>query len=212
MKVQYGPLVSDARGRFGGMVASAWRGTRMVRRFRAPKNPKTALQVEVRRIFINCMRCWQRQTTTVRAAWLAYAVGKNFVGRNHFVGAQVPVLKGKTNLNDYVGTPGDAGTLGAASITVTPSAATLTVVFNSVPTIAGWTVTKAVAYVLQDSDWGAVAPIVFQFEGEDVTSPYSVALTPLAAVLYQVRGFLVWLAPDGTTRYSISAPATGTPT
>lgn len=212
MKLSYGAVVQDARGRFGGTVHSAWRGVRLLRRFRAPSNPKTALQVEVRRIFINCGRAWLAQQTITRAAWTTYAVGKNFTGRNKFIALQVPALKGDPALADFVGTPGDASTIAPASVTVTPGAGTLTCVVPTPTAPAGWTCTSAVVMAIQSSDWGSAGVSVAQAEGEDVTAPYSIALTGLPTVLFQVRAFYKWLAPDLSVRYSASASGSGTPT
>lgn len=212
MRVIFAPLVSDARGRFGGLVASAWRATRVVRRFEAPGNPNTALQQGVRMIFRNATRCYTCMTTRFRAAWEAYQTGKNFTGRNAFIARQVPALQGDVNLNDFVGTPGDASTLQPTIASVTPGAGSLTVAVNAPTPPAGWTITTIVAFAIRDSDWDAALQSVFSYEAEDAAAPYSIVISGLAAVLHQVRAFIVWLAPDGSTRYSACSSSTGTPT
>lgn len=212
MIVYYGAIVADARGRFGGTVHSAWRGTRLVRVFRAPANPKTTDQLEVRRIFINLTRAWTVQGTETRAAWVSFALGKNFMGRNAMVAKQVPALNDQTDLNEMVGTPGDASTLPPVSIVVTPGAGQLAVTITEPTLPTGWTIAKCVAFAIKDSDWSTAGVDVSQTEGEDETTPFEVTLTDLSTVLYQVRAFIVWTAPDGSTRYSAALGDTGTPT
>lgn len=212
MKVVYAPIVSDASGRFGGMVATKWRATNAFRRFRAPANPKTTLQLEVRRIFINASRFWTTQGARTRAAWTAFALGKNFQGRNRYIALQVPAMKGAANANLMVGTPGDASTLGFTLCTFTAGAGSITCAATPWTAPTGWSVVGVVAYAFRDSDWGAVGISVVQVEGEDLVTPYSIILSGLATVLHQCRAFVIWLAPDGTTRYSASTPGTATPT
>jgi hypothetical protein len=212
VKVIYAPLVSDARGRFGGLVMSAWRATRLARRFRAPSNPKTAPQVGVRYIFINATRSWLQQKTNERAAWVSFALGKNFTGRNSYIAKQVPALKGDTDLTDLVGTPGDASTLAPSITSVTPGAGQLTVAIGAPSAPTGWTIVKAVAFAIRDTNWSAPVTGIGHYESEDATSPYEVIITGLAALKHQVRAFLVWTAPDASTRYSASAASDGTPT
>lgn len=213
MKVTYAPIVSDARGRFGGLVMSAWRATRVARRFREPANPKTTLQVAVRRIFINATRWWLANGTKTRAAWIAYAVGKNFQGRNKLIALQVPALKGDVNLNDMVGTPGDASTLAPVSMVITPGVTQLSVAVTAPSAPSGWTITEVVGFVVLDSNWSTAGIDVKQTEAFDATTPYTLLFTDLtSAALYQVRAWINWLAPDATQRYSASIAGTGTPT
>lgn len=212
MRVLYGPLITDARGRFGGIVASAWKGTRLVRRYREPANPDTALQKEVRRIFANLTRAYVAQQTDTRAAWEAYADGKTMIGRNVMVKKQVPILNGETDCNLMVGTPGDASTIGCTHSSAPGAGAITVTITEPSPLPTGWTITRAVAYCFKDSDWSTLGVDIKQTEGNDASSPYEVVLTGLDTVAYQVRAFLVWLAPDGTTRFSISSADQATPT
>lgn len=213
MKLSYGAVVQDARGRFGGTVHSAWRATRLLRRFRKPANPKTTDQLKVRRIFINLTRAWTRMNTETRAAWESFALGKNFLGRNSYVAKQVPALNDQSDLALYVGTPGDASTLVPLSIALVPGVGEIvaTVTPPTVPT--GWAIAKVVAYCLKDADWSAAAvPDVKQTEAEAASTPWECTLSGLDTVLYQVCGFVVWTAPDASTRYSASLIDSSTPT
>ena len=214
MKVTYGPIVSSASGRFGGLVASNWKGVDLIRRFRAPSNPDTVAQQEVRTAFQNLNRMFVTMQTETKAAWNSFATGRAYTGRNKFIGRNVPLIMGDANMNQFEGTPGDASTIPPVSMTVTPGVATLTVDITEPTTPTGWTLTSGQAACFEDFDptvLQSLADLVWT-EDEDLTTPYSIALTGLNTVLYQAIGFLKWVAPDGTTRYSASLIDTGTPT
>ncbi len=212
MKVWYAPLVSDVRGRFGGLVMSAWRGTRVVRVFRSPSNPKTSDQMKVRRIFQNATRFWGVMNSETRAAWVAFAAGKDFTGRNSMIAKQVPALNDQTDCHLMVGTPGDASTLPPTSATVVPTDGMLTVTIVPPTPPTGWTVTKCTAFCFLDDDWSAGAADVGQTETIDVETPFECALEGLTNNSeYQVRSFITWTAPNASVRYSACDVDQGTP-
>jgi len=211
--VKYAPIVSDASGRFGGLVFSKWRATRVVRSFRAPSNPNSTDQAEVRAIFSNCGAAWLQQGTYTRLAWEAYAIGKNFLGRNAFIARQVPALQGIVNLDDYVGTPGDASTLAPVSMVVTPGATNLACAVTTPAVPSGWAIARVVAYALRDVNFAIAPATIEQKEATDATAPYAPDITGLTSQEdYNVRAFIVWTAPDSTTRYSASIAAQATTT
>jgi len=212
MKITYAPIISDASGRFGGMVFSKWRGVRLVRRFRKPANPQSTDQVYVRNIFRNCNIAWIRQSPNVRAAWVASAVGKDFTGRNHYISKQVPVLNDQTDMDLFIGTPGDASTTAPSSVVSGGGDALLVVTVTPPAVPAGWAITKVHAYAIADNDWSAGTFVNGQTEAEAAAGPWECTITPLSnGTLYQIRGYIEWLAPDGSTRWSISLTDTDTP-
>ena len=212
MKVIYAPIVSSVSGRFGGLVFSNWRSVSLVRRFRKPANPKSTDQGYVRNIFRNSNISWIRQSPNVRAAWVASAVGKDFTGRNHYIGKQVPVLNDQTDLDNLVGTPDDASTLAPTSLVLTPGVNEIvaTVTPPSIPT--GWSITKVHAYAIPDADWSSAVFANAHKEAEAAAGPWECTIALFAIVLHQVRGYIEWLAPDGTTRWSTSLADSNTPT
>ncbi len=214
MKVVYAPLVSDVRNRFGGQVFTSWKGIPVVRRFAKPGNPNTTDQQEVRKIFQNLTIAYVRMGALQRAAWTSFAAGKPFIGRNRYIGLNVPALNGDVVLDDLVFSPGDASTIPPTGVTVTPGVGELVCTVPSPGTPTGWTLTSAICVALKDADWSTSLPIstFLPVEGEDLATPYEVTLTGLSAVLYWVGAFIKWLAPDGTVRYSASVSASGTPT
>ncbi len=212
MIVTYAPLVADVRGRFGGLVMTAWRGVRVCRRFRAPSNPKSTDQMLVRRIFQNATRAYALQNTVTRAAWVAFEAGKDFTARNAFIGKQVPVLNDQTDCDLMIGTPGDASTLVPTSATCTPGDTEISVAVIPPTPPTGWAVAACTSYCFLDSDWSSGAQNVVQVEHSDVETPYTCLLEGLTNdVVYQVRSFITWTAPDGSTRYSSSEIDQSTP-
>jgi hypothetical protein len=204
MKITYGAVVQDASGRFGGTVHSSWKGVSLVRRFRAPANPNTVDQQEVRDIFSNLGRVWVGQTAQVRLAWETFAVGKQFIGRNIWIARNVQPLQAQVNMNNLVMTPGDASTLPPIGMTLTPGVGTVTVAITAPTPPTGWTIQAAVAARLRDDDPTIIQPYsdwAWQ-EGEDAAAPYSIVITPGNTEIGQFAGFLRWTAPDGSTRYS----------
>lgn len=212
MKITYAPIVSDVSGRFGGLVFSKWRGVRLARRFRSPANPSTADQIKVRNIFRNCNVFFIRQTSNVRAAWTAFAVGKDFTARNAYIGKQVPALNDDVNMDDFVGTPGDASTLAPQSMALVPGVTEIVATVTPPILPAGWTITAVHAYCVQDNDLSAAVQGGGHIEATASESPWECTLTSLPVLLFQIRGYIEWLAPDGGTRYSISLADTSTPT
>ncbi|KKM03850.1 hypothetical protein LCGC14_1770320 [marine sediment metagenome] len=207
MKVTYGPIVSDARGRFGGVVASAWKGISIFRRFQAPSNPNTAAQVLVRRTFRNLNSSYVMQSALVRDSWVTFATGRPYTGRNQYIGRNVPLLMDEADANNLLATPGDASTLPPVTMALSVAVAgevTATLTMPTVPT--GWTLAGGVLAVTRDlgyaSEIGNLAALQW-FEDEDIADPYDPTVTGLtAALIYQCRGFIRWTAPDGSTRYS----------
>ncbi|MBA7535227.1 hypothetical protein ES705_27480 [subsurface metagenome] len=212
MKITFAPIVSDARGRFGGLVLTAWRGVRVARRFRAPSNPKSTDQMLVRRIFQNATRAYALQNTVTRAAWVAFEAGKDFTARNAFIAKQVPALNDETDCDLMVGTPGDASTLVPTSATCTPGDTEISVAVVPPTPPTGWTVAACTSYCFLDSDWSSAPQDVTQVEATDEETPFTCLLQNLTNdVSYQVRSFITWLAPDASTRYSSAQIGQSTP-
>jgi hypothetical protein len=202
------PLLSfDAKGQIGkSMVASSWRGVKYMRRYVIPANPKTLAQQTVRSTFALLREMWKLAPALITAPWDSFAQGRPFLGMNKWVGENVRVLNGETDMNNFIGSPGAKGGLAPLGITVDDAVATqFTVTVDVPPAPPGWAISGAVAYAFLDQD-----PAGF-FEGqitvaEDTAGPaYAVVLTGLTpAEEYQVGAFLRWTKPDGVLAYSVS--------
>lgn len=205
MKVTYGPIVQSASGRFGGVVASQWKGVDLFRGFAPPSNPNTQAQQDIRISFTNLNRLYSISGTYLKAAWDSYAAGRPLIGRNHWLGLNVSAIAGDANLDNLTLVPGDASTIPPASITATPGDDQITVACTAPAIPSGWSLTAAIAAVIPNFNNTALVPVSSMAEAEnrDTSSPYSIVFTGLlSATIYQVAAWLEWLAPDGSTRYS----------
>jgi hypothetical protein len=212
MKVTYGAIVQRASGRFGGTVHSNWKGIDVVRRFKSPANPDTAQQRNVRRAFSNLTKSWTLQSSDMRAAWDSFAVGKSYIARNRWLGLNVPVLEGQTDLALMVATPGDASTIPPAAVVFTPAAGEIEAAVTAPTTPDGWTLVSAIVVCCQEWDPTILTntSTLFQwYTGFDNAAPYTPTALLLPAGTYFAAAFLNWLAPDGLNRYSASISTNG---
>lgn len=212
MKVTYGAIVQRASGRFGGTVHSNWKGVDVVRRFAKPSNPNTANQQYVRQAFRGLTRMYSVLSTNVLASWTGYAVGKQLIARNKFIGVNVPLIAAATTIADLQPTPGDAGTIPPVSFSANGGVGQITTTITAPTAPSGWTLAGATACCV-GVDWNpqAATPPTYEelrfYENEDLTAPYTPTISGLAAGNYFSWAFLKWVDPSGVTRYS--APVSG---
>lgn len=210
-----GPLFSlRAAGTIGETLTYAsWKGVQYVRTRVMPNNPNTANQQEVRGAFRTLNQWWNRAPTLARAPWTAAAVGQPYTDRNALVRDNVPALQGDANMNDFVGSPGAGGAIPPLTMVMTsPGILDLTATFTQPTVPPGWTQSSVVLCVFIDGD-PSPEFITTPIADEDNVAPYTVVNIPgLTAVVYQCRGWNVWTAPDGSTRYSIALADQFTPT
>lgn len=69
MKIKWGALVVDGRGKLGGHVAAQNRGGSYLRTKVTPSNPQSTFQTGVRNLFGNISAGWSTLTASQRAAW-----------------------------------------------------------------------------------------------------------------------------------------------
>lgn len=100
MKIKFGSLVVDGRGKIGGHVASKNRSGAYLRTKVTPVNPRSTSQSIVRGRLGNISQGWRSLTDAQRAAWIA-AVGE-WKTTNVFGDVKLPsgsILHSKLNLN-----------------------------------------------------------------------------------------------------------------
>lgn len=73
MKIKYSALVSDARGKLNGSVASKNRYGNYLRNKITPTNPQTPAQSKIRALFGSISQAWGGLTGTQRNAWDDFA-------------------------------------------------------------------------------------------------------------------------------------------
>lgn len=200
------PLLSlGASGTIGGtMTFGRWRGIPYVRQRVTPANPRSTAQVLTRDIFANMGLRWKQAGTLARAPWNRFAVGQKFVGRNAYMGQNLAAMRGESDMDLYIGSPGAKGGLPAVSLVLTSVAANgieAVIVGPTPPT--GWTLTSAIATCFKEQTPEATVTDAIQ-EIEDASDPYSCDFTGLDAVEYQVQAWLKWTKPDTSIAYGAS--------
>lgn len=205
-----GPLLSiRAKGQVGQtLVFGAWRGTQYARQYVSPSNPKTAAQQETRNTFKTLSSIFKIMPPLATAPWVAYTKGLPLTDRNAFFKFNISPLRNQANMNPLILTPGALGGLPPASATGTPAAGQITVAVTAPATLpVGWTIQAAVAAAIRDGD-PQTTTFFTTIAGEDVSTPYSIVLTGLAAGTYQWRAWLRWLRPDLLIAYSTAVGGT----
>lgn len=205
MKVTYGAIVQRASGRFGGTVHTNWKGIDIVRRFAKPSNPNSVTQQDTRNAFRSLTQSYTLMSPFLRAAWVSYATGKPLIARNVWIGRNVPQLTGSTDLQDLVGTPGDASTIPLVAFSAVGGVGTITPTITAPSAPTGWSIEEVVLCACKDWSPSSSAPPgagAQWFEQNDGSAPYNTPITGLAPNNYAAFAFIVWLAPDGSSRYS----------
>lgn len=114
MKVKFGAIVVDGRGKIGGHVASKNRSGSYFRTKVTPVNPQTSFQNAVRSRLANFSAEWRTLTQAQRDAWNAAVV--NFSQTNIFGDGVNP-----TGKNLYTALNGNLSNIGEANILVPPT-------------------------------------------------------------------------------------------
>jgi hypothetical protein len=115
MKIKFGALVTEGRGKLGGHVASRNRSANYLRTKTSPVNPQTTSQSGVRTSFATYSQGWRSLTAVQRAAWAA--VVDQFTKLNVF-GDTVRL----TGANLYMSLNRVIATIGGAAISTPPIA------------------------------------------------------------------------------------------
>lgn len=203
------PLLSlGASGSIGKtIVFSKWRGIPYVRQHVIPANPNTTGQQATRNVFRTMSEMWKVMSTLAITPWDVFATGRQFVGRNAFMGQNVEALRLNIDMFEFIGSPGARGGLPPLTMVPTTVAAGGIEVPMTTPTApTGWTLNSAIAIVFEGQD-PAVPFAGTISEGEDIATPFTVDFTGLPTVLHEVRGWLRWTKPDLQVAYSTALAA-----
>lgn len=144
MKIKFGAIVTDGRGKIGGHVMSKNRGGAYMRTKVTPINPQTSAQSQVRGVLTALSQGWRELTQAQIAAWNSAVV--NFQSTDIFGDIKKPsginlYVKLNSNLN-YAGSAtvlDEPPALTSAppyvpfSATATAGAPTLSIVFSPTP-------------------------------------------------------------------------------
>lgn len=207
-----GPLLGiSARGTIADTITySAWKGIEYARQRVIPANPKTAPQMEVRNVFTMLGGLWLVAQTLARAPWIANAVGKPYTHRNALISKNLPNLLNQTGMTAFMGSPGALAGMAPASIAAAFAAGVITVTIGAPTLPPSWTIQAGVAMAFRDQDPSSPFAQAVK-EGEDVTTPYQVALTATTPTgLWICSGWFRYLRPDGRIAYGPSLSTTVT--
>lgn len=185
------------------VVFSKWRGIPYVRQHVIPANPNSTAQQATRNVFRTMTEMWKLMPTLGVSPWDAFATGRPFLGRNAYIGQNVGTMRGEVDQDLAVGSPGAKGGLPPTNMALTTVAGGGIEADLSVPALpTGWTITTGTLLVWPDQD-PAIA-FVGPFAADSDVVPAALAITGLATVNHQCRGWLVWAKPDASVAYSVA--------
>lgn len=209
------PLLGfDASGQIAkSMVYAKWRGVRYARRYAIPGNPNSVAQQTTRSTFAVLREMWKLAPADARAPWDLFAKGRPVMGLNLFIGENMRVVRGETDFNNFIGSPGAKGGFAPTSVTAAATAIagqiSVTFVLPTLP--AGWVATKVVASAFKNQNPTSDFASVFT-SGSVVPPTLVVLLTGLtSAVVYQVSGWVEYQKPNGEAAYSVGVTDQATP-
>jgi len=131
MKMKFGAIVVDGRGKIGGHVASKNRAGAYLRTKVTPVNPQTAFQLGVRNRFTGLSQGWRGLTEGQRTSW-------NAAVTDYQVTDIFGDLKNPTGINLYQRLNNNLLTIGEAQVSVPPlPSAVQAVVLASIAAAAG---------------------------------------------------------------------------
>ena len=188
------------------LVFATWRGVKYARQYVVPANPQSTAQTAVRSVFAMLREMWKLNPALGRAPWDRMAEGRKFLGLNKFIGENVRVLNGETDMDNFIGSPGAAGGIPPSSVAASTGSGSgeVDVDFVNPTPPTGWTLDAeiAVAFPDQDPSDDFGGPLIAA-ESDPPTG--TVTLSGLgAAVACQASGWLRWVKPDGTFAYSVA--------
>lgn len=209
------PLLSFGAGGAIGktQVYSRWRGIGYARRYVVPANPRTVEQQKTRGVFAQLREMFKVAPDVQKAPWTAFATGRPFLNFNKYIGENVRVLRGQTDMANFIASPGARGGLPPVSMSAAPTATAgeILVTFVVPDAPSGWTLNSvvAVAFNNQAPDEFFTGPYVGASEAAPADT---VTLTGLdSGTPNVVSGWLVWNKPDASLAYSVSTSELATP-
>lgn len=211
-KVNGGLFSLSASGTIADTLTfSKWKGINYARTRVIPANPRSTDQTDTREVFAYLQALYKRLPAIGSEPWIAAAIGNPMTSINVFMKHNIAPLRSQTVLDNMVLSPGNAGGLPPVSMVITPGSGSLSIALTAPTAPVGWTITAAQAIAILDQD-PHDQPEASPVAGEDLTAPYTVALSGLtSSVSYQVGGWLKWLTSTGRTAYSVALRDQATP-
>jgi len=206
------PLLGfGASGQIGkSNVHASWKGIKYTRQYVIPSNPNSAEQQLTRNIFSWLTSTWKIAPSLAQAPFTAYAKGKPLTDRNAFNKFNIAALRGATDLDDFVFSPGAHGGVPTSITSITPAATTLTVNCALPAAPSAWTYVKTVAVCIKAQD-PTMDDFWQMYAGQDLTTGYAPIITGLVTgTTYRVGAMMQWLNGLGQEVWSPSVSQDGT--
>lgn len=215
-----GPILSmDAQGQIAkSQVYGRWRGIQYARRYAKPSNPNTTAQKATRTVFSALQYLFKVMGGLARAPWLAAVTGRPLTDRNMLTKTNLPLMRGKADRSDFIGSPGALGGLPASAVVAVGGAGSgeIDVTVSTLTPPSGWMLTSCVAVAMpQGSPEDQIPGLLAEAENAAPTSPGDtvVSFSGLeAGTEYVVSAWPVWSRPDGVAAYGPSITTTATAT
>lgn len=209
-----GPLLSfGASGTIGGVQTySKWRGINYARQRVIPANPQTEEQTKTRDVFRNLSSMWLNAPAELQDTWNAQATGQKYTGRNKFMGDNIRVLRGQTDMQDFIGSPGNLSAFPLAGLSAVRDGVAdeidVTLTLPTLPT--GWTITEAIAIAFLDvADPGLPVGQIYVGTVDSVFTAITID-GPDRLENQVVSAWLKYTRPDGRTAYGPSLTVAAT--
>lgn len=194
------------------MVYSTWKGIKYTRQHVIPANPQTTEQMTTRNLFSMLSKFWTVAPSAIFDTWNAQAKGQKYSGRNHLIGQNVKAMRGKSDMSDFIGSPGSGSGFPLATASATNDTSedklSVTVTLPTLPT--DWEITSIVAIAFGDAsdptDW---VPLVVSATTTKDTLTWDVSGLPNDQDNI-VSVWPVYTRPDGKTAYGPSLTTTAT--
>ncbi len=139
MKVKFGAIIVDGRGKIGGHVASKNRGGAYLRTKVTPTNPQTSFQNAVRNRLTSFSQGWKSLTQAQRDSWNEAV--SNFAKTDIFGDIKQP-----TGLNLYVKLNSNLASVSVAAISLPPLPGSVEAALTLAPECAAGTPVVSIVY------------------------------------------------------------------
>ena len=192
MKVKFGAIVTEGRGKLGGHVASRNAGGAYFRTRVTPVNPRTLLQQSYRSVFGSISRSWRALTEVQREAWNSAV--SNWSKTDVFGDAKNP---SGFNLHQKINMI--MNTIEQPFLTLPPAPA-------NVPPVALSSITPAASQIdlnLVSASGPLTADTVIVVEATPPVSPGKKFVANLKRVIATIEGDAVFLGPGNEGVFEI---------
>ncbi len=206
MAITQAPLLSlSASGSIGKTVTyDKWKGRKFARAYAVPTGPQTPAQALTRKIFQWLSQVWLDSPAIMRAPYDFLASHHPVTPSNVFMGKNIHILRGSTDINSLQVSPGAHGGPGLNAINTAPGSNNITVIMGIPDAPDGWAFDAKLGVAIRVQN-PQVDEHYKAFAGEQLSSSSNVNVDGLTSLTeYVCCGYLRWIRPDGGIAYTKS--------